>query len=215
MHNLILLPNEINMTSLEIAELTGKQHSNVCRDIRNQLEQQKLDQFIFESIFLDSYNREQKCYSLDYEQLMILVSGYSIPLRAKIIKRWTELENQNKPALPTHIEALRLYADQLETNQLLIQQQEADKPKVQFYETVTQQGNWLTAKELSNVLAIPELGRNNLLKRLREMKCLTQFNKPYQRFIDQKLIKLAEDEKGRTFPLFSQKFLERIIKEIN
>ena len=87
-------------------------------------------------------------------------------------------------------------------------------PKVEFYDTVSQTNGWYNAKQLSNMLAIPELGRNNLLKRLRDMKYLTEYNKPYQKWIDQKLMKLAEDKKGYTFAIFSQKFIDRIIKEI-
>ena len=205
----------VKMDSREIAELTEKRHSHVCRDIRTQLESQRINQSIFGSVYLDAKGEIRNCFQLNYEQTMILISGYSIPLRAKIIKRWTELEQQNKPALPNSFaEALKLAYEQ----QLVIEQKEQQlleqAPKVDFYDTVSQTNGWYNAKQLSNMLAIPELGRNNLLKRLRDMKYLTEYNKPYQKWIDQKLMKLAEDKKGYTFAIFSQKFIDRIIKEI-
>ena len=90
-------------------------------------------------------------------------------------------------------------------------------PKVQFFDTVTQQDGWLTFKELANILNIKELGRNNLTKKLRELKFINDFNKPYQRYIDQKLFKVIETNKSDkifTSTVVSQKGLDRIIKEL-
>ena len=118
MTNLITKSNQ-TMSSKEIAELTKhikgvspKRHSNVMRDIKKQLEEQNIAVLIYESGYFDENNQERPCYELDYEQTMILVSGYSIPIRASIIKRWQELENNLVPkTLP---EALRAYANSLE-----------------------------------------------------------------------------------------------------
>ena len=53
----------LTMTSREIAELTGKEHFNVTRDIREMFESLEIDAFSFEGIYLDILNREQDCYS--------------------------------------------------------------------------------------------------------------------------------------------------------
>jgi len=90
-------------------------------------------------------------------------------------------------------------------------------PKVEFFDTVTQQDGWLTFKEVANILNIKELGRNNLTKKLRELKFINDFNKPYQRYIDQKLFKVIETNKSDkifTSTVVSQKGLDRIIKEL-
>lgn len=83
------------MSSLEIAERTGKDHKNVLRDIREMLEELYAvkDRLSFESIYYDAYNREQKCYSLPKHECMILVTGYSVTLRANVLERWQELED--------------------------------------------------------------------------------------------------------------------------
>jgi phage regulator Rha-like protein len=88
------------MSSLEIAKLTGKQHPHVMRDIKSMLEQAGIDESKFGCIYLDAYKREKPCYKLDRELTLCLVTGYSVPLRLKIIRRLDELEKQvAQPAL--------------------------------------------------------------------------------------------------------------------
>ena len=86
------LNSELKMSSKEIAELTDKNHGHVKRDIENMFSQLDLDVSRFGYIYLDSMKREQAGYLLDKDLTLTLVSGYSIPLRHKIIKRWQELE---------------------------------------------------------------------------------------------------------------------------
>lgn len=81
------------MSSREIAELTGKMHKNVIQDIRTLIEQGAIDRLNFQPIsYKDSYGREQPEYLLDFDATMTLVTGYNAVLRAKVIKRWRELE---------------------------------------------------------------------------------------------------------------------------
>lgn len=49
----------LTMTSREIAELTGKNHADVLRDIRNMLEVLKKDASIFAGIYKDAYGRDK------------------------------------------------------------------------------------------------------------------------------------------------------------
>jgi len=84
------------MTSLEIAEVTGKQHAHVMRDIRNLLEQ-GVDKsnfgFMLRTTKLgNGATREDPYYSLTKKGCLILASGYDALLREKIINRWEELE---------------------------------------------------------------------------------------------------------------------------
>ncbi|UNE55498.1 phage regulatory protein/antirepressor Ant [Bartonella machadoae] len=85
------------MSSIEIAELCGKRHDHVMRDIKKMLEELSAPKFGVAD-FLGSYIDEQKkprpCYYLPKRECLILVSGYSTALRAKIIDRWQQLEQQ-------------------------------------------------------------------------------------------------------------------------
>ena len=82
------------MSSREIAELTGKDHRNVLRDIDAMLAELEIDVLSFEHIYLDSMNREQREFILPKRETLILVSGYSALMRAKIIDRWQDLETR-------------------------------------------------------------------------------------------------------------------------
>ena len=100
------------MTSLEIAEVTGKQHKNVMRDIRNILEQ-GVQQLNFEPMQKSVPTNNGGHKSIPYYRLtpkgcLILASGYDALLREKIINRLETLEKNNKPQLPeTYLDALK------------------------------------------------------------------------------------------------------------
>lgn len=82
------------MSSREIANVTGKRHDNVKRDIAAMLKDLKVDVLSFEEIYLDGRNREQVQYLLDRDHTDCLLTGYSAAMRLKVIRRWRELEQQ-------------------------------------------------------------------------------------------------------------------------
>ena len=82
------------MTSREIAELTGKQVKHVNRDVLLMLDELNLDKSKFGRIYLDVLNRQQTEYVLGQELIFTLVTGYSVQLRNAVIKRWLDLEHQ-------------------------------------------------------------------------------------------------------------------------
>lgn len=88
------------MSSLQIAEVTGKRHDAVLRDIRNLLEQGVGRHNFVESSYLNSQNKMQPCYSMTIKGCLILASGYNALLREKIINRWEELEIAAKARKP-------------------------------------------------------------------------------------------------------------------
>lgn len=60
----LAITDNLTMTSKEIAELTGKQHRNVVRDLKVLDEQGVIDLLKFEHISKDSMNRDQTVYRL-------------------------------------------------------------------------------------------------------------------------------------------------------
>ncbi|MCK3656420.1 antirepressor [Pasteurellaceae bacterium Macca] len=112
------------MSSIEIAQLCEKRHDNVMADIRIMLETLKIQSPDFSGDYIDSKGRTYPCFYLPKRETMILVSGYRIDLRAKIIDRLDELEKgKQEVALPqNYAMALRQLADTVEQNQQLSSQ---------------------------------------------------------------------------------------------
>lgn len=188
------------MTSKEIAEITGKQHAHVMRDIRALLEQG-----VSESNFgLSSYKKDQPnggskdvpMYVLTKKGCLILASGYDAVLREKIINRWEELEMKEKQKFQvptTFAEALRLAAEQqekIEEQQKLI---EAQRPKAEFYDDVVDSKDAIDMQAVAKVINMG-MGRNKLFEFLRNNKVLMQNNQPYQSYVDMGWFRIIESK---------------------
>jgi len=95
----------LTMTTVEIASLTGKRHDNVLRDADKMLKELHLEDLLkFEGVYLGGNGEERRCLKLPKRETMILVSGYSVELRARIIDRWMELEGATvRPMSPAEI----------------------------------------------------------------------------------------------------------------
>jgi len=97
------------MSSLQIAEITGKDHSNVMRDIRETLEQAEVSALKFEGCYKGGNGKDLPCYHLPRRECMLVISGYSAKYRLAIIDRLDELESKQPFQIPqTRSEALRL-----------------------------------------------------------------------------------------------------------
>lgn len=174
------------MTSKEIAEITGKQHAHVMRDIRTLLEQGVNESNFGLVEYKDAKGEIRPMYQLTKKGCLILASGYDPVLREKIINRWEELElkERQKFQVPTTFaEALRLAAEQqekIEEQQKLI---EVQTPKAEFYDEVVDSKDAIDMQAVAKVINMG-IGRNKLFEFLRNNKVLMQNNQPYQYYID-------------------------------
>ena len=100
MNEIIRMP--VTMSSLEIAELTGKRHDHVVRDIRAMLRSLDTNAPSFGGVYTDAKGEDRPCFNLPKDLTLTLVAGYSAPLRHRIIVRWMELEAA--APTPTQIE---------------------------------------------------------------------------------------------------------------
>lgn len=94
-----------HMTSLEIAELTGKQHKDVLKAIRNmevgwvQVAGRK---FALGS-YTDSNNQQRPCYLLTKTETLYVATKFNDEARAKLVIRWEELEMEVREMAAKHI----------------------------------------------------------------------------------------------------------------
>lgn len=81
------------MSSREIAKLTGKQHKHVLDDCRKMFEALSMQSADFSADYQDDRGRTYQEFWLDQDLTLTLMTGYSVPLRHKVAKRWRQLES--------------------------------------------------------------------------------------------------------------------------
>lgn len=133
----------MSMTSREIAELTGKRHADVLRDIDNLLKtlDAELRLGFQSSSYVDSTGKGNRQFVLDRDSSYCLVAGYDANSRMRIIKRWQELEaavaqpsaGMKDPKLAAMVETL-IRLDYLQQEQEALARRQ-DEVEVQLDET--------------------------------------------------------------------------------
>lgn len=205
MNNPIVPQNQpLTMSSREIADLTGKSHSKVMRDIRsliNDLKQNPdLDFVCKDSTYKsESSGQAYPCYELDRDTTECLLTGYSAVLRMKVIKRWKELENKTNPQIPqTYAEALQLAADQAK-------QLELAAPKVAFVDNLVERKNLMTATQVAAKHGMSAVKLNKLLDELGGVynQSVKRGRVFIQSFIDSGYGELKQTELGYSQALFT------------
>lgn len=146
----------LTMSSREIAELTGSSHDNVMKTVRRLVEEGVVSGN--ETPYTHTQNGQTYPeFLLSFRDTMVVVSGYSAELRARIIDRWQELESNQGPSVPkTLAQALRLAADQAEE---LDQQRAAlalAAPKVEYVDRYVAANGALGFRQVAKLLKANE-----------------------------------------------------------
>ena len=98
---------EQTMSSFEIAQITGKQHKHVLRDIRKlnetyeKMHEPKIGQKLKISDLDFGRQRKDPYFELTKMQTWDLLTGYNAELRIKVNRRWAELEAKQQYNFPT------------------------------------------------------------------------------------------------------------------
>lgn len=87
---------EQRMTSLEIAEVTGKSHKNVMQSIRNmEPAWKKVNGLKFQLVdYMDKKGELRPCYSLTKTECLYVATKFNDEARAKLVLRWKQLEEE-------------------------------------------------------------------------------------------------------------------------
>lgn len=163
--------HQLTMSSREIAELTGKRHADVMRDIRSKetayCEVYGSQRKFALAKYTDSQGKPRDEFRLDKSQALFVVSGYDSVRRAKVQKRMEDLEqelSQKDPAKLSRIEILQM-ALESERNTLAFKVKiEADAPKVEFANQVSVSQDAISVSEAAKIIGI---GQKRLFSFLR------------------------------------------------
>lgn len=190
-----LIQREIKMTSLELAEVTGKEHNHIMRDIRNEIASlgDEVGQSIFgQSSYMNLQNKRQPCYEFGREGAMQLALKYDALTRRKVIVKLEELEREKLPTGQNLLALAVIEAQKMleEKDKLLLEQ----KPKVEFFDSVANSKSALPMDRVAKVLDIKGIGRNKLFEILRDNNILDRDNVPYQTFVDRGYFRVIEQK---------------------
>ncbi len=147
----------LTMSSREIAELTGKDLSHVNRDVRAMLDALQDDPEL-DHVREDKDSRGYtSAFHLGRELTYTLLSGYSLPLRRRVVARWQELEAGAVPNVPrTMAQALRLAAEQAEQIELQQALLEQAAPKVEYVDRYVAANGAMGFRQVAKLLKANE-----------------------------------------------------------
>lgn len=180
------------MTSLQIAEITGRRHTDVMRAIRNmEPAWEKVSERKFAlAEYQDEQGKPRPCYSLNKEECLYIATKFNDEARAKLIKRWKELEEQHqKPSVPqNYLEALKsLVKAEEEKQQLALENKKQQEqiltisktnmelgnkiiemlPKVSYYDKILQSNATMTVTQIAQDYGMSAMRLNKELESMR------------------------------------------------
>ncbi len=202
--------NGQTLSSREIANYAGKNHSDVMRAIRK-MEKSWLE--VSESNFAlaeytDEQGKKRPEYLLTKKESLYVATKFNDVARAKLINRWEELEQQvvnNQFQIPTTLSGALLLAsqqaEQIEQQQLLLVQTnnqlqavsskvneqatqlKEQAPKVVFADAVIETGDSCLIGHLATLITQAgfEIGQNRLFKLLRDLGYLGCVGEKYNK----------------------------------
>ncbi|KFZ41922.1 Rha family transcriptional regulator [Anoxybacillus flavithermus] len=182
--------NRVVTDSLTVAEVFGKRHDHVLRDIEVQIEKLKEageHEFSLlnfgESTYTNERGREYKRFLLTEEAFTLVAMSYTTPEAMKMKVRFieefkrmrAELEKQKQPfKLPTtYKEALLQLVEQVERNeQLQLQNAQKDQiikelqPKATYYDLILQNKSLISISKIAKDYGMSAMKMNQLLHQL-------------------------------------------------
>lgn len=197
------------ITSLDIAEITGKNHKDIMRAIRN-MEPDWVKvcgrKFALTSYICNMPNggtKEVSCYSINKTEFIYIISKFHDETRAKLSKRWEELELQEQE---------RQQQSQLQMMQVLSMQNQVLEKLTTSVSAISQQVNELRPLAQLGSLALTgtnciyfadmakiltqrgyKIGQNQLFQLLRDKGYIYKNStRPMQEYVEQGLFYLKE-----------------------
>ena len=174
--------------SVEVAEMVGKEHSKLLRDIRNYIEQlaeAKIGSgdFFTESKYKDANNQERPCYLVTKKGCEFIAHKMTgvrgTEFTAKYIDRFYEMEDSIKAHIPTGqelialavVEAQRMLAqkeEEVKQLQTTVQQMDAVitdmTPKVDYVDKILSSNDCMTVTQIAQDYGMSAVRFNSVLR---------------------------------------------------
>lgn len=196
------------LDSREVAEMVGKEHNKLLRDIRvymTQLDASKVGHtdFFTESQYTDKSNRQKPCYLLTKKGCEFIAHRLTgvkgTEFTAKYINRFHEMEDTIKTQLPRGNDLIALAV--IEAQKMIAErdkQIERMKPKEVFADAVSTSKDAILIGDLAKLISQNgyRTGQNRLFDWLRKngylIKSGSSRNRPVQRYVEQGLFEVKE-----------------------
>lgn len=207
---------EQTISSLEVADMTGKKHKNLLADIRGyvyelaELNFQPGD-FFYDSVYKDANNQTRPCYQITKKGCEFIAHKLTgikgTEFTARYIERFHDMEQLIADHIPQGKELLALAVleanktiEELENkNTALIEDNQRMKPKEVFADAVTESDTSILIGELAKILRQNgvKTGQNKLFQWMRNNGYLikrkgSDWNMPTQRAMDMGLSEIKE-----------------------
>lgn len=192
------------MSSLQIAEISGRRHTDVLRSIR-EMEPAwvKTNGRKFTLVdYTDLKGEKRPCYQLTKTECLYIATKFNDEARAKLVLRWEELERSSissQKALPQNYkEALIALVKELEEKEALQDQIKKEAPKVAFANAIITSKTSCLIGELAKLITQNgvSIGQNRLFEWMRNNGYLGKSgerrNIPNQQYIEQGLFELKK-----------------------
>ena len=232
--------NQLLVESREVAEMVGKDHAHLLRDIRNYQEvlgksNFGLTDFFIETNYNDAQGKKRVCFLITKKGCDMVANKLTgekgVLFTAAYVTKFEEMEKQLKEPfrLPTtYKEALLQLVDQvekneqLETKNLVLEQQVNEfQPKASYYDLVLQSKSLLSVTQIAKDYGI---GAPTLNKKLNELGVQYKqggvwllYSKHQDKGYTQTTTHIIDEEKSKVHTKWTQKgrlFVYDLLKQV-
>lgn len=210
MNDLVIseIANECVLDSRKVADMIGKTHAHLCRDIDGYIavmsQNPKLDsdKFFIKQTYTAGTGKQYKRYDITKmgcEMVANKLTGQKgIMFTAKYVELFNKMAEQiieertDSYMITDPVKRAKKWIEEETERQKLRAENKVMLPKAQFYDTVANTESLFSMADVAKTLDMG-IGRNKLFAFLRDKGILDKYNHPYQKYVDAGYMRLIEN----------------------